>query len=73
MRIEVDISDCAIGGVLLIECENSWWRLIICLLNSLNKTERNYKIYDKEMLKVIRELEALVREHKIQVWGPDRL
>jgi len=33
------------------------WRLIAFLSKSLNKTERNYKIYNKEMLVVIRELE----------------
>ena len=31
--------------------------LVAYLLNFLNKTERNYEIYDKEMLVMIRELE----------------
>ena len=33
------------------------WRLVVYLSKSLNETERNYKIYDKEILIVIRELE----------------
>jgi len=57
MRIEVDASDYAIKGVLSMECENRRWRPIAFLSKSLNKTERNYKIYDKEMLVIIRGLE----------------
>ena len=54
MRIEVDVLDYAIGGVLSMECEDRQWRPVAFLSKSLNKTERNYKIYDKEMLAVIR-------------------
>jgi len=57
MRIEVNTSDYATGGVLSMECEDGRWRLVAFLSKSLNKTERNYKIHDKEMLVVIRELE----------------
>ena len=32
-------------------------RYVAFLSKSLNETERNYKIYDKEMLVIIRELE----------------
>ena len=46
--------DYAIGGVLSMECEDRQWRPVAFLSKSLNKTERNYKIYDKEMLAVIR-------------------
>jgi len=45
------------GGVLSMECEDGKWRLVAFLSKSLNETERNYKIYDKEMLVVIRGLE----------------
>ena len=43
------------------------------LLNSLNKTEINYKIYDKEILAVIRELENwrhLLKDtmYRFKVW-----
>ena len=57
MRMEVDVSDYVIGGVLSIECEDGKWRPVAFFSKSLNKTEKNYKIYNKEMLAVIRELE----------------
>ena len=58
MRIEVDASDYATGGVLLMECKNSLWRPVVFLSKSSNKTKRNYEIHDKEMLAIIRGLEA---------------
>jgi len=57
MRMEVDVSDYATGGVLSMECEDGKWRLIAFLLKSLNEMERNYEIHDKDMLAVIRGLE----------------
>jgi len=58
MRVEVDASDYATGGVLLTKCEDGKWRLVAFISKLLNTTERNYEIYDKEMLAVIRCLEA---------------
>ena len=58
MRMEVDASDYAMGGVLSMECEDGLWRLVAFLSKSLNEMERNYEIHDKEMLATIRELEA---------------
>jgi len=58
IRIEVDASDYATGGVLSMECEDRLWRPVAFLSKSLNKTERNYEIHDKEMLAIIRGLEA---------------
>ena len=58
MRIEVDTSDYATGGVLLIECEDGLWRPMVFLSKSLNETERNYEIHNKEMLAIIRGLEV---------------
>jgi len=46
------------GGVLSTKCEDSKWRLVAFISKSLNTTEQNYKIHDKEMLAVIRCLEA---------------
>jgi len=40
-------------GVLSIKYKNKKWRPVAFLSKSLNETERNYKIYDKEMLAVI--------------------
>ena len=58
MRIEVDVSDYAIGGVLLMEGKDGVWKLVVFLSKSLNKMERNYEIYDKKMLAIIRGLET---------------
>ena len=58
MRIEVDVSDFATGGVLSMECEDGRWRPVAYLSKSLNEIERNYEIHNKEMLAVIRGLEA---------------
>ena len=58
MRMEVDASDYTTGGVLSMECEDGLWRPVAFLSKSLNETERNYKIHDKEMLAIIRGLEA---------------
>ena len=53
MRMEVDMSNYTIGGVLSIECEDGKWKPVAFLSKSLNETERNCEIYDKEMLAVI--------------------
>jgi len=58
MRVEVDASDYATGGVLLIKCEDRKWRPVAFISKLLNTTEQNYKIHDKKMLAVIRCLEA---------------
>ena len=58
MRMEVDASDYATGGVLSMECEDGLWRLVAFLSKLLNETERNYEIHNKEMLAIIRGLEA---------------
>jgi len=58
MRVEADASDYATGGVLSVRGEDEKWRLVVFISKSLNDTERNYEIYDKEMLAVIRCLEA---------------
>jgi len=58
MRVEADASDYAMRGVLLTKCEDRKWRPVAFISKSLNATEQNYKIHDKEMLAVIRCLEA---------------
>ena len=57
MRMKVDASDYAIGGVLSMECKDKLWRPVAFLSKSLNEIERNYEIHDKEMLAIIRGLE----------------
>ena len=73
MRMEVDASDYAMGGVLLMECKDGQWRLVAFLSKSLNETERNYEIHDKEMLAIIRGLEAWKHllegvQFKFEIW-----
>jgi len=58
LRVEVDTSDYVMGGVLSMEGEDGKWRPVAFLSKSLNETERNYEIHDKEMLAIIRGLEA---------------
>jgi len=52
-QVEADASNFATGGVLSIKCEDNKWQLVAYILKLLNKTERNYKIHNKEMLAVI--------------------
>ena len=47
VRMEVNLLDYAIRGVLSMECEDGKWRPVAFLSKSLNETERNYKIHDK--------------------------
>ena len=58
IRMEIDASDYVMGGVLSMEGEDGKWKPVTFLSKSLNKTERNYEIYDKEMLAIIRGLES---------------
>jgi len=65
MQIEVNTSDYAIEGVLSIECEYRKWRPVAFLSKSLNETERNYNIHDKDILTIIRGLKSTEIEQKI--------
>jgi len=58
MRVEVDALDYATGGVLSVKGEDGRWRPVAFISKSLNDTERNCEIHNKEMLAVIRCLEA---------------
>jgi len=58
MRVEVDVSDFAMKGVLSMKCEDEKWRPVAYISKSLNEAERNYEIHDKKMLAIIRCLEA---------------
>jgi len=57
-RVEADASNYATRGVLSMKCSDELWRLVAFILKSLSNTKRNYKIHDKEMLAVVRCLEA---------------
>ena len=58
MRVEVDVLDFAMEGVLLMKYEDERWRPVAYISKSLNETKRNYEIHDKEMLVIIQCLEA---------------
>jgi len=58
MRVEVDASDYAMGGVLSMKCEDRKQRPVAFISKLLNTMEHNYEIHNKEMLAVIRCLEA---------------
>jgi len=58
MRVEADVSDFVMRGVLLMKCEDKKWRPVAYISKLLNKAERNYEIHDKEMLAIIQCLEA---------------
>jgi len=73
MRMEVDASDYATGGVLSMECKDGLWRPVAFLFKSLNETEQNYEIHDKEMLAIIKGLEAWRHllegaQYKFETW-----
>jgi len=73
MRMEVDVSDYATGGILSMEYEDRRWRPVAFLSKSLNETEKNYEIHDKEILVIIRRLEnrrhLLESAHfKFEIW-----
>ena len=51
-RVEADASEGAIGAVLSQE-QDGKWRPVAFLSKSLTVTERNYEIYDKELLAIM--------------------
>jgi len=58
MRGEVNVFNFATDGILLMKCEDEKWRLVAYISKLLNEAKRNYEIHDKEMLMIIRCLEA---------------
>ena len=54
-RVEMDASGHAIGGVLFQEQEGKW-KPIAFLSRTMQPAERNYEIYDKELLAIVEAL-----------------
>ena len=52
-QMETDASDFAITVILSQEDEKGIWRPVAFISKSLNDTERNYEIYNKEMLAIM--------------------
>ena len=58
IRVEADASDYTTGEVLSVKYEDGKWRPVAFISKSMNSTKRNYEIHNKEILVVIRCLEA---------------
>jgi len=58
MRVKADASNYATERMLLVKYEDRKWRPVVFISKSMNSTKRNYEIHNKEMLVVIRYLEA---------------
>jgi len=56
--VEADTSNYATGRVLSMKCSDDKWRPVAFISKSLSDTKRNYEIHDKEMLAVVKCLEA---------------
>lgn len=56
-RVEVDASGYATGGVLLQKLEDGLWHPVAFRSESMTEAERNYEIYDRELLAIVRGLE----------------
>jgi len=57
-RVEADVLNYTTGGVLSMKGSDELWRPVAFISKSLSNTERNYEIHNKEMLVVVRCLEA---------------
>lgn len=55
--VECDASDYATGAVLSQLCDDGFIHPVAFYSKSLNDSERNYEIYDKELLAVVRALD----------------
>jgi hypothetical protein len=74
LRVESDASDYATGAILSMKCDDEKWRPCTFYSKSLNDVERNYDAHDKEMLGIIRALEAWRHhlegaQHKVEIWS----
>ena len=71
-RVEADASDFATGGVLLQQ-QAGKWRVGAYRSSTFSDAERNYEIYDKEMLAIVRALKEwrhylLGASRSFEVW-----
>ena len=56
-KVEVDASNFATGGILSQLSDDGKYRPVAFVSKSLNAAERNYEIYDKELLAIMNALE----------------
>ena len=57
-RIKANALNYATRGILSMKCSDGLWRPVSFISKSLSDTKRNYEIYDKEMLVIVRCLEV---------------
>jgi len=72
MWLETDASGYNIGEVLSQQQEDSSWRPITYLSKAMNETKRNYKIYDRELLAIMKGLKQwrqyLIGSDQFEIW-----
>ena len=56
-RLKMDVSGYATGAILSQLCDDRMWHPIGFMSKSLNPAKRNYAVYNKELLSIIRGLE----------------
>jgi hypothetical protein len=56
-RMETDVSDFAVAAILSQLQDNNTWRPVAFFSKAMNPAERNYEIYDKEMLAIVKGFE----------------
>ena len=74
LQVEANALDYATEAVLSMKGEDEKWRPCTFYLKSLSNVERNYDVHDKEMLGIIRVLEAWRHHlegatHKVEIWS----
>ena len=57
LHVELDASNFATSAVLSMKCEDGKWHPCAYLSKGPNDVERNYNVYDKEMLGIMHALE----------------
>ena len=72
--VEANASDYTTGAILSQEQPGGKWKPVAFVSKTLNETERNYQIYDKEMLAVMRALDEwrqylLGAKHPFEIWS----
>ena len=77
LRVESDASDYATGAVLSMKCNDDKWHPCAYLSKGMTDVERNYDVHDKEMLGIMRALEAWRHylegcKHKFEIWTDHR-
>src|ERR1700726_299503 len=72
-KVETDVSNLATGGVLSQQQVDGTWRVVDYISKALTVAEKNYDVYDKEFLAVVRALQEwqaylIGVEETIEIW-----